>query len=200
MRKLLVFVLAIALCVVALPAAQQGTESSRTVGPLMARVTVEVFSDFQCPACKALHEQTLSRVRDDYARKGKIRLVRRDFPLPMHAFSKQAAILANAADRIGKYDQVSDALFRQQESWAASGKVQEVVDSVLTPAEAQRVHELAKDPAIAAAIQRDVDLGNRLKVNQTPTLIVTRDLKPERVAGFVTYQILSRFLDQLLAQ
>ena len=198
MRNLLV--LAIALCVVALPAAQQGSESGRTVGPLMARVTVEVFSDFQCPACKSLHEQTLGRVRDEYARKGKIRLVHHDFPLPMHAFAKQAAILASAADRIGKFDQVSDALFRQQDSWAISGKVQEVVDSVLTPAEAQRVHELAKDPAIAAALQRDIDLGTRLKVDQTPTVIVTHDLKPERVAGFVSYAILSRFLNQLLAQ
>lgn len=198
MRKCLVLV--IALCAAVTAAAQGGSESNRAVGPLMARVTVEVFSDFQCPACKALHEQTLSRVRDEYARKGKIRLVHRDFPLPMHQFAKQAAILASAADRIGKFDLVSDALFRQQDGWAASGKVQEVVDSVLTPAEAQRVHELAKDPAIAAAVQRDIDLGNRLKVNQTPTVIVTRDLKPERVAGFVSYAILSRFLDQLLAQ
>lgn len=196
MRRCFVFV--IALCAAFTAAAQSG--SDRTVGPLMARVTVEVFSDFQCPACKALHEQTVGRVRDDYARKGKIRLVHRDFPLPMHAFAKQAAILANAADRVGKFDQVSDALFRQQEGWAASGKVQEVVDSVLTPVEAQRVRELAKDPAIAAAIQRDIDFGIRLKVNQTPTVIVTRDLKPERVAGFVSYAIFSRFLDQLLAQ
>jgi protein-disulfide isomerase len=25
----------------------------------MAKVTIELFSDFQCPACKALHQQTL---------------------------------------------------------------------------------------------------------------------------------------------
>jgi protein-disulfide isomerase len=191
-------VVAIALCAAATAAAQGG--STRSVGPLMARVTVEVYSDFQCPHCKALHEQTLGRVKDEYAAKGRIRLVHRDFPLPMHPYAKQAALLANAADRIGKYDQVADVLFQQQDAWSATGKVEEAVDSVLTPAEARKVRELAKDPEVAAGLQRDIDLGNRLKVTSTPTLIIAHDLKPERVTGFVTYGILSRLLDQLLAQ
>lgn len=197
MRQFVVFVLA--LCAGGFPLAQGAVESGRSIGPLMARVTVEVFSDFQCPHCRTLHEQTIGRVKDEYARKGRIRLLHRDFPLPMHAYARQAALLANAADRIGKYDDVADALFRQQDIWAASGNVEAVVDSVLTPDEARKVHELAKDPALAAALQRDIDFGTRLKIAQTPTLVITKDLQPQRVAGFVSYGILSRFLDQLLA-
>lgn len=184
----------------AVGAAAQAPRSTRSVGPIMASVTVDVYSDFQCPACKTLHEQTLSRVREDYALKGKIRLVHHDFPLPMHSYARQAAVLANAADRVGKFDQVSDALFKTQEAWSVSGKVAEVVDSVLTPDEAKKVREISKDPAIAAQVQRDVDMGTRLNINQTPTIILTKNLKSNRVAGAVSYAILKRYLDQLLEQ
>jgi len=177
----------------------QAPTSTRAVGPIIAKVTVDVYSDFQCPHCKVLDEQTLSRVRQDYAAKGLIRLVHHDFPLPMHPYAKQAALLAAAADKVGKFEQVSEVLFKQQDSWAASGKVEETVDSVLTPAEAKRVHALAADPATAAIVQRDVDLGTRLNITSTPTVIITKNLKSDRVVGSVTYPVLKRYLDQLLA-
>jgi protein-disulfide isomerase len=189
----------VALTLVAWVAAQTGS-SRRSIGPVTAKVTLDVYSDFQCPHCKILAEQTLNRVIEDYASKGTIRLVHHDFPLPMHQYAKQAALLAAAADRIGKFDQVSQVLFKQQDTWAANGKVQEVVDSVLTPAEAKKVHELAKDPSVAAVVQRDIDLGNRLNITSTPTIILTKNFKSDRVAGSVSYVILKRYLDQLLAQ
>lgn len=142
----------------------------------------------------------MERVKEDYALKNKIRLIHHDFPLPMHPYARQAALLAAAADRIGKFDQVSEALFKQQDVWAANGKVEEAVDSVLTPAEAKQVHQLASDPAVAAVVQRDIDLGTRLGITSTPTIIFTKDLKSNRVTGSVSYAILKRYLDQLLAE
>jgi len=176
----------------------QTVGSGRAIGPIMAKVTMDVYSDFQCPHCKALAEETLNRVMEDYALKGRIRLVHHDFPLPMHQYAKQAALLAAAADKIGKFQQVSDALFKQQDAWAANGRVEEAVDSVLTPAEAKKVRELAKDPAVTAVVQRDIDLGTRLNITSTPTIILTKDLKSKRVTGVVSYAILKRYLDQLL--
>src|SRR6187200_117767 len=89
-----VFILAVG--VAGSPAAQSKT--SRSVGPVTAAVRIDLFSDFQCPACKALHEQTIKRLKEDYARQGKVRLVHHDFPLPQHKFARQAATLAAAAD------------------------------------------------------------------------------------------------------
>jgi protein-disulfide isomerase len=196
-RALLILTLAATFGV--FPAAQTGG-SGRSIGPIMARVTVDIYSDFQCPSCKMLAEQTLNRVIDEYASKGKIRLVHHDFPLPQHKYAKQAALLATAADKIGKFAPVSEALFKQQTTWEANGKVEEAVDSVLTPAEAKQVHELAKDPAVAAIVQRDIDLGTRLNLTATPTIIFTKDLKSNRVTGAVSYAVLKRYLDQLLGQ
>ena len=117
----------------AIGSASAQSTSMRATGPVTAAVRIDVFSDYECPACKQLHEQTLKRVKEEYALKGKLRLVHHDYPLPQHKHARRAAVLAAAADRVGKFDAVSDALFRQQETWSKTGTVDDVVDSVLTP-------------------------------------------------------------------
>ena len=178
----------------------QSQPTGRALGPVIAKVRIDVFSDFQCPSCKGLAEGALKRIKEDYALKGKIRLVHHDFPLPQHQYAMRAAILASAADRLGKYEAVNEALFSQQASWSASGKVDDVVDSVLTPEERKRIREIAKDPEIEAAIKKDMELGRRSQVTSTPTMIITANGKPNPVVGVVSYPIISRYLDQLLAQ
>ena len=196
--KLFSSALLLAALVMASPSGQ--TKSTRNVGPVTAAVRIDLFSDFQCPACKALHEQTIKRVKEDFALNGKLRLVHHDFPLPQHKYARQAAILAAAADRLGKFDEVADALFRKQESWSQSGDVDAVVDSVLTPEERKKLREIAKDPAILANIERDVQLGQRMKVGSTPTMIITHDGKPNPVVGVVSYNVFSKYLNTIVGQ
>ena len=195
-RSFALVVLVLALGVAGSPAAQ--TKTTRAVGPVTAAVRIDLFSDFQCPACKALHEQTIKRVKEEFAQAGKIRLVHHDFPLPQHKYARQAAILAAAADRLGKYDVVADALFHQQESWSVSGNVDAVVDAVLTPEERKKLREIAKDPAILANIERDIQLGERMKVGSTPTMIITHDGKPNPVVGVVSYPVFSKYLNTIV--
>jgi protein-disulfide isomerase len=196
--KLSASALLLAALIMSAPSAQ--TKSTRAVGPVTAAVRIDLFSDFECPACKALHEQTLKRVKEEFALKGKLRLVHHDFPLPQHKHARQAAILAAAADRLGKYDEVADVLFRQQETWSKAGGVDAVVDSVLTPEERKQLREIAKDPAILATIERDIQLGQRLKVSSTPTMIVTHDGKPNPVVGVVSYAVFSKYLTTIVGQ
>ena len=195
-RSFALTALVLALGIAGSPSAQ--TKTTRAAGPVTAAVRIDLFSDFQCPACKALHEQTIKRVKEEFAQKGKIRLVHHDFPLPQHKYARPAAILAAAADRLGKYDAVADALFHQQESWGQSGNVDAVVDSVLTPEERKKLREIAKDPAILASIERDIQLGERMKVSSTPTMIVTHDGKPNPVVGVVSYPVFSKYLSTIV--
>ena len=198
-RLVLALSLSIALSDAATTSAQT-KPSGRAVGPVIAKVRIDLFSDFQCPSCKGLAEGTLKRIKEDYALKGKIRFVHHDFPLPQHQYAKRAAILASAADRLGKFDQVSEVLFREQPSWSVNGQVDDVVDSVLTPDERKKIREFAKDPSIAADIDKDVELGKRMGVTSTPTMVITANSKPNPVVGVVSYPVISRYLDSLLAQ
>jgi protein-disulfide isomerase len=76
-------------------------DPSKAFGSKNAAVVMEIYSDFQCPACKQLFMQTTQRVMDNYVNNNKLYMVHRDFPLPMHAYSRVAASYARAAAHIG---------------------------------------------------------------------------------------------------
>jgi|ERR1035441_349380 protein-disulfide isomerase len=179
-------------------AASSDADPGKSLGSPSAPIRIEVFSDFECPACKALHEQILPLVFKDYAIPGKVYLVSREYPLAMHQFSREAANYATAAARFGKYQDVADALFKNQLVWEVNGKVWDTVAGVLTPAEAKKVQLLAKDPSVLSEVQRDVDAGRAAGINQTPTMIVTRGTNRFPVTGAVNYNLLRSLLDGLL--
>jgi protein-disulfide isomerase len=192
-----VFALALAALLPCL-AASSDADSGKSMGSPSAPIRIEVFSDFECPACKGLHEQILPLVFKDYVIPGKVFLVSREYPLPMHQFSREAANYATAAARLGKYQEVADALFKNQLVWEVNGKVWDTVANVLTPAEAKKVQSLAKDPSVLSAVERDVDAGKAVAINQTPTMIVTRGTSRFPVIGAVNYNLLRSLLDGLL--
>ncbi len=175
-------------------------EKSRSIGNPAAPVRIDVYSDFQCPACKGFHETLLPILIRDYVIPGKVYLVFREFPLNMHPYSREAAGYAVAATQVGKYQQVADALFHVQGLWGTNGKVWDTVAGVLTPVEQKKVQALAKDPSVLAQIQADVDMGNSLKINQTPTIYVSKGQTRYPYAGpdMNNYPFLRALIDDLI--
>jgi protein-disulfide isomerase len=178
----------------------QDIDSHVAFGSKNAPVVMEVFSDFQCPACKTLYTTTNRSLLDNYVTTGKVYYIHRDFPLPMHAHSRVAAQYARAAAHIGKFEPVEQALFQNQEKWEQTGDVDGTVAAVLSPAEMSRVRALVKSGSMDALIQKDVALGNTDRVSQTPTTIFHAKGQTFPYAGGMNYDILHNFLDQLVAQ
>lgn len=178
-----------------LPLIAQG----KVEGVTGTRIRIEVFSDFQCPGCKQLHESTLRQVRAEYVSAGKVQLVHREFPLPMHPYAKRAAYLACAAEKIGQYHKVTDALFRDQAVWSASGKLEDTLAKALSASDLAKLVALSKDAKVIAEVESDIALGMKAPVTQTPTMLVTAKGKTQPVAGAVSYAIFKRYLDMLLA-
>lgn len=172
----------------------------KAFGSKNAPVTMEVFSDFQCPACKTLFATTNRRLMDDYVSVGKVYLVHRDFPLAMHAHSRVAARYARAAAQIGKAEVVEQALFQNQEKWEQSGDVDGAVAAVLMPGEMAKVRALVKGGTLDPLIDKDFALGQTYRVNQTPTTIFHCKGQTYPYSGVMTYDTLKTFLDQLLSQ
>ena len=105
-----------------------------------------------------------------------------------------------AAEKIGKYDQVSDVLWRTQQLWMESGKVDETVAGALSPADMQKVRALVKDPSITAEIDKDTALGASQRVNQTPTMIIVHKGQRTPISGLISYSLLKMYLDKVFAQ
>ena len=172
----------------------------KAFGSKSAPIVMEVFSDFQCPACKQLFKTTNQLLIDKYVNAGKVYLIHRDFPLPMHAYSRIAAHYARAAAQLGKGDQAEKVLFDNQEKWEQSGDVDGTMASVFSAAEMAKIRVLAKSTSLDAPIDKDVALGKGYNVNQTPTTVIHFKGQTYPVVGVVTYDVLHQFLDQLLSQ
>ena len=191
---------ALVLLLPCLAASLGDVDKAKTLGNPSAPVRIDVYSDFQCPACKVFHEQLLPVIFKDYVAPGKVCIVSHEFPLPMHPYSREAAAYAVSAARIGKYQPVADALFRNQVAWGANGKVWDTVAAVLTPTEQKKVQELAKDPSVVNAVQQDVQLGQAEKVVETPTAIIFHGMRRHAWPGpdFSNYPLMRSLIDGLL--
>jgi protein-disulfide isomerase len=174
---------------------------AKSLGSKNAPITVEIFSDYQCPMCKNFFLGASQRLLEDYASAGKVYFVHHDFPLaiPEHKHSEEAARWANAAAAIGKFHEVESVLYTNQDSWGATGKIEETLAGVLGPANLKRVKALLDNPEVKSAIQYDKDLGNSRNVDSTPSIFVTHgghmELLP--VSG-ISYNLLKPYLDYLL--
>ena len=190
------------------PGAVSDVDPHKAFGSKNAPLVLEVFSDFQCPACRTLYTTTNRQLMDNYVTIGKVYLIHRDFPLPMHAYSHQAARWANAAAKIGKFQDVDAALFDNQSAWGADGNIETFVAAALSPADFKRVQKLMAgcEPtstacALDAYITSDQELGKAVPVQATPTFVVFyKGQKYPASSGIVTYPILKQFFDSLLSQ
>jgi protein-disulfide isomerase len=204
------------------PAHAADTAIIKAYGSRTAPITIEVFSDYQCPQCRNLFEQTLRPMISDYVAAGKVYLIHRDYPLllPEHKYSGQAARWGDAAARIGQFAAVDAALYDNVPSWEEDGDIQKYVAGALSAADFKRVQKLMQgcvppgpagrpDAFVAAphpcsldaSIEQDILLGNHVPVNATPTYVIT--YKGQRLppgAGFVSWPVLKQFLDSLLSQ
>jgi protein-disulfide isomerase len=178
-------------CLAAIPE----VDKNKTLGNPAAPVRIEIFGDFTCIHCKALHETILPQLMKDYVVTGKVYIVDRAFPLQGHQYTREAFAFAVAAARVGKYQQVADVLFAQQSTWATNGNVWGTVASVLSPTEQKRVQELSKDPGVLAEIEAEYQEGVASGVNETPTMIVTAGGKRLPLPNSPDYRFLKSMID-----
>lgn len=192
--------------------------AEKSLGNPNAPIKMEVFDDYECPACDELYEETLKPMIDSYVAEGKVYLIHRDFPLPGHMYSRRAARWVNAAARIGKFEAVERALFDNQMAWSEygtenpKGVMEPFVKAALTPAEFQRAQRLMrgcevntqeeiKGCALDSDIQHDIALGELIPVARTPTFVITYRGEPyPPIVGAMSWPLLRQFFDQLLSQ
>ena len=184
-------------CLAAVP----GIDANKAQGSPTAPVRLEIFSDFTCPHCKHFHEDYLPQLMKDYVLGGKVYIVDRAFPLTGggHENSREAFAYSVAAARIGKYQQVADALYAQQSSWAMNGNVWGTVSSALpSPADQKKLQALVKDPGVLAEVEAEYQEGVASGVNQTPTIIVTAGGRRINLPSAPDYRLLKQMIDVYL--
>ncbi|MDT7687834.1 MAG: hypothetical protein QOE46_593 [Acidobacteriota bacterium] len=176
-------------------APQPGAPNPYMRGGATAPVTLEEFSDFQCPACGNL-EPGLRRVVTDYGER--VRLVFRNFPLTMHKYAFIAARAAEAAGQQGKFWEMHDMLYDNQKEWSDAMEPRVQFDAYATRLglDVQRFRTDMTRQDLAERINADLLRGGTLNVRGTPTVYLNgRELMPGKL---VTEEDLRREIDAAL--
>lgn len=143
-----------------------------------AKVSVIEYGDFECPACGA-YEPLVEQLTQQYGTQ--VEFVFRNFPLyQIHPFAMIAAQAAEAAGLQGKYWEMHDLLYKNQNTWTANTSLS--TDAVVSQffngyAQSLGLNVTQFDTDINSAavknkVQNDLSTGNAAQIDHTPTFFI----------------------------
>jgi len=144
--------------------------------PKGATVALVVFQDLQCPKCR-----TDAPLEEQAAKAHNIPLVRRDFPLPMHNWSFNAAVLALYFDTQGKDlgNEFRDYIFQHQPE-ITPDNLQSFAQKFADEHKVQLPFVVDPQGKLAAMVNADKELGRKVGIQHTPTIYVVSSRNPAR--------------------
>ncbi|MGH9328541.1 MAG: DsbA family protein [Terriglobia bacterium] len=149
------------------------TKGQPCSGPADAPVTIVEYADLECPTCARLQPFLENTLLPRY--RNKVRLIYKDFPLPMHDWSRKAAVATMCAFQIdpSAYVRYRSSIFAHQ----SQINVTNLRDQLLSLGEAAGIDRLK----LAACIDSNASLprvladlreGEQLQVTSTPTCFI----------------------------
>lgn len=149
-----------------------------------AKVMVVIFSDFQCPHCRAAHEAYKPLIAK-YASNSQVRFVLKHFPLEGecnsfapgggHSAACEAAAAVVLARQTGKAEKMTDWLFDNQEKLTPSGVREAAHDVGGIPDFNGAYADALKE------VRADANLGGAVGVTSTPTIVLDNKKLPAGV-------------------
>lgn len=156
-------------------------------------ITLVEYSDFQCPYCSML-TPTLDKVLTEY--NGKVRLAYKHYPLSFHANARPAALASECASDQGKFWEMHDKLFANQDGLSST--------FFSTTAKELGLDTTKFDACISAntfsqKISDDESEGNKIGVQGTPaTVLIDKDGNGTLISGASPYETFKAAIDAAL--
>jgi protein-disulfide isomerase len=142
--------------------------------PKGAQLALVVFEDLQCPQCGRV-----APLLDQASKTYKIPLIQHDFPLPMHNWSFDAAVIARYFDahyskELGNEFRL-DVFSHQPEIFPNT--LHAFAERFANDHKATLPFAVDPDGKLAALIKADKDVGLSLKIGHTPTIYIVSNKK-----------------------
>ncbi|QLH83562.1 DsbA family protein [Halosimplex pelagicum] len=165
------------------PTARDVTLAAPYKGPEDAPVTVGVYKDFACPACRDFNRVVAPRIESEYVDSEVVRYEHYDFPLDNHAPASYTA--ANAARAVqhdaddAAFFSFADALFDNQSDLGPSTYATLANDLDAT-VDGDRVRSAAEGRTYREVVSADKQMGIDAGVRATPTVVVDGSIVEQR--------------------
>ena len=157
-------------------------------GPANATVTIVEFSEFQCPFCARVNP-AFAQVMETYG--DKVRIVFRQFPLDFHQHAQKAAEASLCAADQGKFWELHDAMFANQNALAVEQIKAKAVELGLDAAKFNACVDSGEKAPVVAQDKRD---GEAAGVTGTPGMFINGRF----VNGAVPFSELAVIIDDEL--
>jgi protein-disulfide isomerase len=178
-----------------------------SLGDANAKVVIDVFEDFQCPACQYFTEDVETLVIENLVATGKARYVFHNYPFIDGATageggeSDQAANASMCANEQGKFWEMHSTIYANwdQENQGAfsNPRLQAMAQNVGLDMDAFTA--CFKANKYKADIQADLDLGKQMGVSGTPTVFVNGK-QVGQLNSIATYEEIAQAVEQALNQ
>jgi protein-disulfide isomerase len=143
------------------------SEQDHVQGPATAKITLVEYGDYECPHCATAYP-IAKRVEKHYG--NDLRFVFRNFPLnQIHPYAESAAESAEFAAAHGKFWQMHDALFENQDRLGDDLYAELAQQLGLNPGD---LAQALSDGTYTAHVRSDFSGGVRSGVNGTPTFFI----------------------------
>jgi protein-disulfide isomerase len=136
--------------------------------PKGAQIAIVVFEDLQCPQCRHT-----APIVEQAAKTYKIPVVRHDFPLPMHNWSFEAAVIAHYFDSQSKQLglEFRDYIFEHQPEIFPTN-LRQFADKFAAAHKVDLPYVVDPQGKFAAEVNAERELGKELRLDHTPTVYV----------------------------
>jgi protein-disulfide isomerase len=178
--------------------APAGAQPQHVRGSETAPVTLEEFGDFECPSC-GLFYPVLKTIEGAYG--SRLRVIFREFPLTTpHPHALAAAHAAEAAGLQGRFWEMHDLLYENQEAWAKAFDVRPIFEGYASKLglDVERFKQDQTSEAVDNRIFLDGLRAHSFGVQGTPTIYINgRGIPYEE---FRTVEALRASIDKALAK
>jgi protein-disulfide isomerase len=173
-------------------------------GDKNAKLTLVEFTDYQCPFCSRHYRDTMPQIMDEYVKSGKVKYVLREFPLEsIHPLAFKASEAAMCAGDQGKYWEMHDRLFANQNALAAA---QLPGHAEAVGLDAGKFKSCLDGGKYTAKVRKDLGDAQKAGATGTPTFFIGRtdpngtDVRSVRkLVGAQPYAAFKDALDTLLS-
>lgn len=160
-----------------------------------SKIILIEYGDFQCPAC-AKYEPLVQKIRQEYA--DRMVFVYRHFPLGQHKNAKITAYASEAAGKQGKFWEMHDKIYADQNKWAnlSTNKAQEMLVGYASSfgLDPELFKKHMDSDEIQDKVGKDYQGGVKAGVNATPTFILNgKKIQP------TSYDEFKQFIEEELA-
>ena len=170
---------------------------ANTIGAEGAPVTIIEYSDFNCGFCKKFHNETLSRIIEEYVDSGKVKLSYKHYPFLAQSSLWKAEAAECAAEQ-GKFWGYHDALFADKVT--AQGDETTIKQALSTLAselqlDVNKFNACMSAGKVTALVQADAGEGEQMGVRGTPSFLING----APLVGAQPYEAFKQAIDAALA-